>query len=87
MPDDSYESWNEDAEDESDMHQNPERQQHIEIQKLFSEMEKKAKKSMRYLELEGFVEKTDTPGVYKYTPEGLFLAQQQYKKMQDDGLI
>ena len=44
MPDDSYESWNEDAEDESDMHQDPERQQHIEIQKLFSEMEKKAKK-------------------------------------------
>jgi hypothetical protein len=87
MPDDPHENWDENAEDEDYMHQDPEKQQHIEIQKLFSEMERKAKKSMHYLELEGFVEKTEVPGVYKYTPEGLVLVQQQYKRMQDDGLI
>lgn len=54
------------------------------IQKMLSEMEKKAKKQMRYLELEGFVEKTDVPGVYKYTPEGLVLAREKYKKMLQD---
>jgi predicted transcriptional regulator len=58
-----------------------------EIQKVFAEMERNAKKALHYLVLEGFVKPTDTPGVYEYTPEGLVLAQKQYKKMQDDGLI
>lgn len=58
-----------------------------EIQRLLAEMELKAKKAMNYLILEGFVEKTSDPEVYKYTPEGLVLAQQQYKKMREDGLI
>ena len=53
------------------------------IQKMLAEMEKKAEKAMRYLELEGFVEKTDIPGAYKYTPEGLVLAREQYKKMKE----
>ena len=57
------------------------------IQKLLAEMELKAKKAMDYLVTEGFLEPTDTPGEYKYTPEGLVLAQQQYKQMKEDGLI
>jgi predicted transcriptional regulator len=61
--------------------------QHVEIQKLFAEMEMKAKNAMNYLVLEGFVDPTDEPGVYKYTPEGLVLAQQQYKKLREDGLM
>ena len=67
--------WNE----EDDMHQ-----RQLEIQKLFRLMEDKAKSAMNYLVLEGFVEPTETPGEYEYTPEGLVLAQQKYKKMFDD---
>jgi predicted transcriptional regulator len=58
-----------------------------EINKLFAEMERKAKKSLHYLILEGFIKPTDIKGVYEYTPEGLVLAQQQYKRMRDDGMI
>jgi predicted transcriptional regulator len=57
----------------------------VEIQKLFSEIERRAKKSMEYLVMEGFIEKTSSPGVYTYTPEGLVLAQQQYKKLKEEG--
>ena len=70
--------WNE----EDDMHQ-----RQLEIQKLFRLMEDKAKSAMNYLVLEGFVEPTETPGEYEYTPEGLVLAQQKYKKMRDEGLL
>jgi hypothetical protein len=70
--------WNE----EDDVHQ-----RQLEIQKLFRLMEDKAKSAMNYLVLEGFVEPTETPGEYEYTPEGLVLAQQKYKKMRDEGLL
>jgi predicted transcriptional regulator len=61
--------------------------QHLEIQKLFKLMEAKAKSAMNYLVLEGFIIPTKNPGEYEYTPEGLVLAQQQYKKMRDEGLL
>ena len=50
-------------------------------------MEQRAQKAMNYLVLEGFLKPTGTPGEYEYTPEGLVLAQQQYKKMQEDDMI
>lgn len=58
--------------------------QHKAIQKMFADMEKRAKKSIQYLIMEGFVVPTEVPGVYEYTPEGLVLAQQKYKKMLED---
>jgi hypothetical protein len=61
--------------------------QHLEIQKLFKLMEAKAKNAMNYLILEGFVAPTKTQGVYEYTPEGLVLLQQHYKKLKDEGSI
>ena len=48
MHDDDHEDWAEEKDDSLN-------KQHMEIQKLFSEMERKAKKAMHYLELEGFV--------------------------------
>jgi len=81
MHDDDEDDWLEKNEDNLPKNQNSE------IQKLLAEMESKAKKAMHYLVLEGFVEPMGTPGLYKYTPEGAILAQQQYKKMQDEGLI
>jgi hypothetical protein len=57
------------------------------VQKILKAVDLKAKKAMHYLELEGFVERTSTPGVYKYTPEGLVLARKQYKEMKDQGLL
>jgi predicted transcriptional regulator len=71
----------EDWEDEDWEDEDPKEQQSREIQKLFSELHRKAENYMRYLLLEGFVEPGETPGTYKYTPEGLVLAQQEYKKM------
>jgi hypothetical protein len=47
----------------------------------------KAKKSMHYLVLEGFVEPTDDPNLFKYTPEGFVMAQKEYKKLKDQGLL
>jgi len=78
-----------DEEDQDNWDDKPQEhnQQHEQIQKLFAEMELKAKKAMQYLVTEGFLEPTDTPGRYKYTPEGLVLAQQQYKQMKEDGLL
>ena len=73
--------------DWEDEEPNLSKEQSGEINRIFVEMENKAKKQLRYLILEGFVKPTDTKGVYEYTPEGLVLAQQQYKKMRDDGMI
>jgi predicted transcriptional regulator len=78
------EEYEDDWSEEDDNHS---QKQPVEIQKLFAEMERKAKNMMDYLVLEGFLEPTDKPGVYKYTPEGLVLAQQQYKKMRDNDMI
>lgn len=61
--------------------------QKLQIQRLFSEIEARAKKSIDYMVAEGFLDRTEDPGVFKYTPEGLFLAQQQYKQMKKDGLL
>ena len=80
MHEENHEDWDE-AEEQGSANPSPE------IQKLLAEMERKAKKAMNYLVLEGFVERTEDPNVFKYTPEGLVLAQQQYKKMREDGLI
>jgi predicted transcriptional regulator len=80
MYDENHEHW----EDDESATSSPQQQQ---IQKLFAELELKAKKAMEYLVTEGFLEPTDTPGEYKYTPEGLVLAQQQYKQMRENGLI
>lgn len=59
----------------------------LQIQKMFAEMEKKAKSHINYMLLEGFIEPTDEKGVYKYTPEGLVLAHEQYKSLRRQGLI
>jgi predicted transcriptional regulator len=77
--DDEHDRWSED-EDTQD-------EEALEVQKMLAAVDLLAKKAMRYLELEGFVERTDTPGVYKYTPEGLVLARKQYKEMKDQGLL
>lgn len=62
-------------------------QQELEMQKLLMQLELKAKNMFRYLVTEGFIEKTERPNEYKYTPEGFVLAQRQYKKMQEEGLL
>jgi hypothetical protein len=41
---------------------------------------------MNYLVAEGFLERTDDPYVYRYTPEGLVMAHQQYKKIKEKGI-
>lgn len=82
MYDENHEHWEDDEPTTS-----RQQQQQEQIQKLFAELELKSKKAMEYLVTEGFLEPTDTPGEYKYTPEGLVLAQQQYKQMREDGLI
>jgi predicted transcriptional regulator len=76
--DDEHEYWDEASELN---------QKQTEIQKLFSLMEAKAKSAMNYLMLEGFVKASETSGKYEYTPEGLVLAQRQYKKLKDEGLL
>jgi hypothetical protein len=82
------ESWNEDDNDnyDEDTMSGGENKQR-EIQKLFAEMMVKAKKTMHYLVLEGFVEPTDDPNIFKYTPEGFVMAQKEYKKLKDQGLL
>lgn len=92
MKNNEHDDWDEDDEDDwdEDEEESPKdihKQHHHAIQKMFADMESKAKKSLHYLVTEGFLEPTDDPSVYKYTPEGLVLAQQQYKKMQEDGLL
>lgn len=80
MPDDEHNGWSEEDEDTHD-------EEAVEIQKLLAAVDRMSKKAMHYLELEGFVEKTENPGVYKYTPEGLVMARMQYKQMKDQGLL
>ena len=77
--DDEHNRWSEDEDTQEE--------EALEVQKMLAAVDQMAKKAMRYLELEGFVERTSTPGVYKYTPEGLVLARKQYKEMKDQGLL
>ena len=77
--DDENNRWSEEEDTQSE--------EAAEVQKILTAVDLMAKKAMRYLELEGFVERTDTPGVYKYTPEGMVLARKQYKEMKDQGLL
>jgi hypothetical protein len=55
------------------------------IQQFFAHMERKHKKMIDYMEQEGFIERTEEPGVFKYTPEGLVVIQEQYKKFKNNG--
>jgi len=73
-------------EDENDRNEPTSRQQ-IEMQKLLGQLEIKSKNMFRYLLTEGFIEKTDRPDEYQYTPEGFVLAMQQYKKLREEGLL
>jgi predicted transcriptional regulator len=77
-------AWSDENEDDLSESNNSKQQ---EIQKLFAEMMVKAKKAMHYLVLEGFVEPTDDPNLFKYTPEGFVMAQKEYKKLKDQGLL
>jgi|LauGreDrversion4_2_1035121.scaffolds.fasta_scaffold36265_2 hypothetical protein len=79
LDDDEHDRWSEEEDSQNE--------EALEVQKMLAAVDLLAKKAMRYLELEGFVERTDTPGVYKYTPEGLVLARKQYKEMKDQGLL
>ena len=80
MSNDEHEDWSEDED-------NAEEQPSLEVQKLLAAVDAASRKAIRYLELEGFVEKTEAPGIYKYTPEGLALAKRQFKQMKDQGLL
>lgn len=73
--------------DEEEQRDNEHMSQQLEMQKLLKQLELKSKNMFRYLITEGFIEKTDRPDEYKYTPEGFVLAQQQYKKMREEGLL
>lgn len=73
------------SDDEDDSSQTESKQR--EIQKLLSEMMVKAKKTMHYLVLEGFIEPTEDPNLFKYTPEGFVMAQKEYKKLKEQGLL
>ena len=78
---------NDDHDDWTDERENSSSAQDLEMQRLLAELDRKAKKAAHYLELEGFIEKTETPDIYKYTPEGYVLVKQQHKKMQENGLL
>ena len=80
MSDDKHDDWSEEDDVQGE-------EEALDVQKILAAVDLKAKKAMRYLELEGFVERTSTPGAYKYTPEGLVLARKQYKQMKDQGLL
>lgn len=73
----------EDAEDEIDAS----KEEAYTIQKILRDISRVAKKQMEYLVLEGFIEPTEDPNVYKYTPEGIVLIQQKYEKLREDGLL
>lgn len=83
---DSEELWGDDLWDDRKKEPKPESDELVKkrIQDMLREMEKKAKQRLNYLELEGFVEKTNIPGVYEYTPEGLVAIREQYKKILED---
>lgn len=88
MHEQEHNDWDdEDEESDHDDHHKLHDKQHKMIQQMFADMEKRAKKSIQYLIMEGFVVPTEIPGVYEYTPEGLVLAQQKYKKMLEDDSI
>lgn len=55
------------------------------IQQFFLYMEMKHRKMIDYMEQEGFIERTEEPGVFKYTPEGLVVIQEHYKKIKKNG--
>jgi hypothetical protein len=84
--DDSEEIWGDDLWDNhaEEPKANSEELLKKRIHKMLQEMEQKAKKRLNYLELEGFVQKTEIPGVYEYTPEGLVAIREQYKKISED---
>ena len=82
MDEENCEDWS----DQNESNASEDRRQ-LEIQKMFMAMERKAKNHLNYMLLEGFIERTDEPDVYKYTPEGLVLAHQKYKKLRDEGLL
>jgi hypothetical protein len=46
--------------------------------KFLKKIERYQKKMIHYFELEGFIEKTDIPGVYKCTPEGIATMERMY---------
>lgn len=92
MHEQEHNDWDDDDDDDDeesdhDDHHELHDKQHKMIQQMFADMEKRAKKSIQYLIMEGFVVPTEIPGVYEYTPEGLVLAQQKYKKMLEDDSI
>jgi hypothetical protein len=65
----------------------PDDEAKLNMQKMLNELQKRTDTAMKYLLAEGFVEASDTPGVFKYTPEGYVLAQQQYEALKKQGLI
>jgi len=81
---DNSDNWYNDEDGDARRHDDP---QQLEMQKLLGELERKSKNMFRYLITEGFIEKTDKPHEYKYTPEGFVLAQQQYKQLRKEGLL
>jgi predicted transcriptional regulator len=80
-----YDWDDDDEEDESDEEEID--QAGHEIQKILKEISRVSRKHIEYLLLEGFIEPTDDPHVFKYTPEGLVLAQQKYEKLREEGLL
>jgi hypothetical protein len=84
---DSQDDWDDQYESDNESPEENHKKKNQEIQRMLSDLERYAKKQIQYLLLEGFIEPTDDPKVYNYTPEGIVLAQQQYKKLKDEGLI
>jgi len=78
------EDWYEEDEPRNASKQEPNSE---EVQKMLLEIDRKTKNHIRYLILEGFIETTDNPKVFKYTPEGLVMVSAQYKKLKEEGLI
>ena len=80
MKDHENEDWNneENADQESDLDMSA-------IMSMLKQIEKRSKNTMNYFIKEGFIEVTEDPNVYKYTPEGLVLLQEKYKQIQKNG--
>lgn len=88
MPNSNEYDWNdEDDEEEDNLDGEEVNRAGDEIQKILKEISRVSKKHIEYLLLEGFIEPTDDPHVFKYTPEGLVLAQQKYEKLREEGLL
>lgn len=86
MAKDNEYDWDDEDEEESRGEENADAASH-EIQKILKEISRVSKKHIEYLVLEGFIEPTDDPHIFKYTPEGLVLAQQKYEKLREEGLL